>query len=162
MTQILPSRSVSNETLTYYVSPSGEYRLAPDSRITDPSKLGMKGWHCFEAKTAKEKDAVALALSRQLYERKKRLDVSRRMREAGVRNMLRANAKIRMAKSPSLRDYKKNQDIIAKMDKDEADLLKILSEEFDPSRRTSGLEMEFSSAPLGRAARYDKRQGLSL
>lgn len=159
--EILASRpGQHNEALVYYVSPSGEYQLAPDNRITDPAKVGRKGWHAFEAKTAKEKEYVAAKMAEQLWKKKKDMQISQHIREAAHRNELRSSARIRLAKSSTKLDALCNKKIIDKLDDDEQKLFKLLSEEFDPNRRTSGLEIEWKDAPIGQAARGDKRAGL--
>lgn len=159
---ILPSRPTpTNEVLTYWVGPNGEYMLAPDNRITDPSKVGKKGWHSFEAKTAKEKEAVAAKMAEQLWDKKKNMEVQKFMREAEARNMMRNSAKIRQAKSPSRLDFELNQRILDKIEADEDKFYRLLAEEFDPTKRTSGLEMEYKEAAVGFWARGDKAQGLN-
>jgi len=160
--EILASRPGNhNETLVYYVSPSGEYQLAPDNRITDPAKVGRKGWHAFEAKTAKEKEYVAAKMAEQLWKKKKDMEVAKHMREAAKRNEIRASARLRLANPKSPLDALCNQKTIEKLDEDEAKFFKFLTEEFDPNKRTSGLEIEWKDAPIGNAARGEKRAGLS-
>jgi len=160
--EILASRPANhNETLTYYVSPSGEIQLAPDNRITDPSRVGRAGWHCFEAKTTKEKEDIAIRMSEQLWKKKRDLEIQQHMREAAQRNELRASARIRLAKSPTKLDALCNQKIIARLDEDEQKFFKLLTDEFDPTKRTSGLEIEWKDAAIGFASRGDKRAGLN-
>lgn len=160
--EILSSRSsTQSEVLTYYVSPSGEIQLAPDSRITNPSQVGRKGWHCFEAKTAKEKEDVATRMAAQLWAKKRDMQVQQHMREASKRNELRASARIRLAKPKSEFDVLCNQRIIDRLDDDEQKFFKLLTDEFDPTKRTSGLEMEWKDAAIGFAARGEKVAGLN-
>jgi hypothetical protein len=160
--QILQGRpKVHDETLRYYVSSSGEIMLAPDNRVM-PSHLGLKGWHSFEAKTAAEKDSVASRMAAQLHQRKKQMKVEQRMKEQAHRDILRSSARIRLANPKSALDAECNKAILRKMDADDSQFFKDLSAEFDPSNRTSGLEMEFREAPRGWAAeRGEKRQGVS-
>lgn len=160
--EILASRPANhNETLLYYVSPSGEIQLAPDNRITNPRKVGRKGWHCFEAKTAKEKEDVAVRMAEQLWKKKRDMEVQQHMREAAKRNELRASARLRLCNPKSKLDELCNQKIIDRLDEDEQKFFKLLSDEFDPSKRTSGLEIEWKEAARGFAARGDKRAGLN-
>ena len=83
------------------------------------------------------------------------------MREARVRNIERTEAKLRLTRSPSKLDALCNQKIIDRYDEDEQKFFKLLCEEFDPTKRTSGLEIEAKEAPIGWAARGDKRAGLA-
>ncbi len=163
MTTILQGRTTSkDETLVYFVGPSGEIRLAPDNRITKGETIGWNGWHCFEAKTAREKESVAGRMAEQLWAKKKNMEVQRFMREAEARNMMRNSARIRMAKSPSKLDFELNQRILDKVEADEDKFYRLLAEEFDPAKRTSGLEMEYRSAATGYwAERGDKTAGLN-
>jgi hypothetical protein len=159
--EILASRSGNHdETLLYYVSASGEIMLAPDNRVT-PQKLGLVGWHAFSARTAKEKDDVAARMAAQLYDKKKKMKVEQRMREQAKRDGLRACARIRLAKAASALDAECNRAIIRKMDEDDDAFFRELAAEFDPTNRTSGLEIEFKEKPLDRAARGEKRQGIA-
>lgn len=160
--QILASRpAVHDETLIYYVSPSGEIQLAPDNRITDPAKVGRKGWHSFEARTAKEKEDVAARMAEQLWQKKKDMQVQQHMREAHKRNELRASARLRLCNPKSKLDALCNQKIIDRLDEDEQKFFKLLSDEFDPTKRTSGLEIEWKEAAIGFASRGEKRAGLN-
>lgn len=162
MPAILSSHIAStDETLVYFVLPNGEVRLAPDNRIRNPHLLGWAGAHCFEAKTAKEKDDVSRRMAKQLFEKKRTMEVEKHMREQAKRNELRASAKIRLANPRSKFDALCNQKIIEKIEQDEQAFFKLLSEEFDPAKRTSGLEMEWQEAPIGMAARGEKRAGLA-
>lgn len=165
MTQILQSRSTTaDESLCYFVQKfTGEIRLSPDNRITDPRKLGWNpaDWGMYEAKTAREKDAVSARMAEQLWSKKKDMEVSRFMREQETRNMMRNSAKIRQAKSPSKLDYDLNQRVLDKVDADEDKFYRLLCEEFDPSKRTSGLEIEWSSQPTSYwGKRGDKQAGV--
>jgi len=160
--EILASRPGNlNETTVFYVSPAGEVQIAPDNRCTDPARMGKKGWHAVEAKTAKEKEYYAAKMAEQLWLKKKDMKIQQHMREQSRRNELRASAQIRLAKSPSKLDALCNQKIIERMDEDESKFFKLLCEEFDPTKRTSGLEMEFKEATIGFAARGEKRAGLA-
>lgn len=76
--------------------------------------------------------------------------------------MLRNSARIRMAKSPSKFDYDLNKKVIDKIEADEDKFYRLLCEEFDPAKRTSGLEMEWaneSTSYWGR--RQDKQVGIA-
>src|SRR5260370_37214025 len=163
MPHILASRSTTHdETLVYFVGPAGEIRLAPDNRMRNGADLGWKGWHCFEAKTAREKESVAGRMAEQVWLKKKNMEVQRLMREAEARNMMRNSAKIRQAKSPSKLDFDLNQRILDKIEADEDKFYRLLAEEFDSTKRTSGLEMEFKSVATGYwAERGDKTAGLN-
>src|SRR5512146_234293 len=142
--EILASHSTTtDETLVYYVSPAGEIQLAPDNRAVNPALVGRKGWHVFEAKTAREKEDVATRMAAQLWVKKKDMEVSRHMREQAKRNELRASAKIRLANPKSELDALCNKKIIEKLDEDDQKFFKLLAEEFDPAKRTSGLEIEW-------------------
>ncbi len=147
--------------MVYFVSPSGEIQLSPDNRITDPSRVGRRGWHCFEAKTAREKEDVATRMAAQLWAKKKDMEVSKHMREAAKRNEIRSSARLRLANPKSQLDALCNQKTIQKLDEDEQKFFKLLSEEFDPAKRTSGLEIEWKEQAIGFAARGDKRAGLA-
>lgn len=166
MTQILQSRSTTaDETLAYFVQRyTGEIRLSPDNRITDPAKLGWNPaeWSFYEAKTAREKDSVSGRMAAQLYEKKKSMKVEQHMREQAKRNELRCSARLRLAQAPTKLDAMCNQSIIARIDADESQFFKDLAEEFSSAERTSGLEMEFRDKPTGFwAERGDKQMGIA-
>lgn len=166
MTQILQSRSTTaDETLAYFVNKfTGEIRLSPDNRIVDPSKLGWNPseWGFYEARTAREKDSVAARMAEQLWSKKKDMEVSRFMREQETRNMMRNSAKIRQAKSPSQLDFLLNQSVLDKIEADEDKFYRLLCEEFDPAKRTSGLEMEWASQSTSYwGQRGDKQAGVA-
>jgi hypothetical protein len=161
--QILSSRSTTHdETLVYFVNKfDGEIRLSPDNRIRDPRKLNWEKWSMFEAKTAREKDSVSARMAEQLWRRKKSMEIERLMREQEARNMMRNSAKLRQARSPSKLDYDLNQRVLDKIDADEDKFYRLLCEEFDPSKRTSGLEIEWSSTPTSYwGRRGEKAAGL--
>lgn len=143
------------------MSPSGEVVLAPDNRCTDPAKVGKKGWFCVEAKSAKDKEFYAAKMAEQLWQKQKDMKIQQHMREASKRNELRASAKIRLAKSHTQVDALCNQKILERLDEDEQKFFKLLSEEFDPTKRTSGLEIEWKEQAIGFAARGEKRAGLN-
>jgi hypothetical protein len=159
--EILPSRPGNlDETLVYYVGPDGRIMLAPDNKIKNPSKLGLVGWHGFEAKTAHEKDSVSARMAAQLHERKRKTKIEQRMREQFQRDVLRANARIRISKGVSPLDVECNKSILRRMDEDDVKFYKELCEDFKENR-TACLEIERKEAPIGLAARGDKRQGLA-
>jgi hypothetical protein len=160
--EILASRpKTHNEVLVYYVSPKGEIMLAPDNRVM-PRDLGLKGWHAFEAKTAREKDDVATRMAAQLHARQRQMKVEQRMREQQHRDILRSSARLRLANPRSEFDAVCNKAILRKMDEDDDQFFKDLAKEFDPTNRTSGLEIERKEAPIGWAAqRGEKRQGVA-
>lgn len=161
--EILASRPGNvDETLVYYVSPRGEIVLAPDNRIKDPALVGKPSWHCFEAVTAKEKESIATRMAAQLWAKKKDMEIARHMREQAKRNELRASAHLRLARSTNKFDAECQKAIIRKMDEDDEKFFRLLAEEFDPTRRTSGLEIEFREAAIGWAARGEKRAGLNV
>ena len=160
--QILQGRpQTHDQTLVYYVSPLGEIMLAPDNRVM-PRHLGLKGWHSFEAKTAREKEGVATRMAAQLHAKKRQMKVEQRIREQQHRDILRSSARLRLANPKSALDCECNKAILRKMDQDDEQFFKELTEEFNPANRTSGLEMEFKEAPTGWAAgREEKRQGVA-
>lgn len=160
--EILASRpKTHNEVLVYYVGPAGEIMLAPDNRVM-PRHLGMKGWHSFEAKTAREKDDIASRMAAQLFAKKRQMKVEQRMREQQHRDILRSSARLRLANPRSQFDAVCNKAILRKMDEDDEQFFKDLAKEFDPTSRTSGLEIERKESPIGWAAqRGEKRQGVA-
>lgn len=166
MTQILQSRSTTaDETLAYFVNKfDGEIRLSPDNRIHDPSKLGWNpaDWGFYEAKTAREKDSVSARMAEQLWNKKRSMKVQQVLREQATRDMMRASARIRLAKSPTKLDAMCNQKILARLEDDETRLYKELTQEFSSAERTSGLEIEFRERPTGFwAERGDKQMGIA-
>jgi len=160
--EVLASRpKVHSETMVYYVSASGEIMLAPDNRVM-PRHLGLKGWHSFEAKTAKEKDDVASRMAAQLYAKKRQMKIEQRIREQQHRDILRSSARLRLANPKSALDAECNKAILRKMDQDDDEFFRDLVKEFDPASRTSGLECEFKESPTGWAAqRGEKRMGVA-
>lgn len=160
--QILASRTTTqNEVMIYFVSPKGEVILSPDNRITDPAKVGRPGWHSFEARTAKEKEDVAARMAAQLWAKKKDMQIQQHVREQKKRNELRASAQLRLAQSKTAFDAECQKAIIRRMDEDDEKFFHLLSDEFDPTKRTSGLEIEWKEAAIGMAARGDKRSGIN-
>lgn len=148
--EILQSRSTTqDETLSYFVNKfNGEIRLSPDNRIHDPRKLGWnpKEWGYFEAKTAREKDAVSARMAEQLWTKKRSMKVQQVLREQSARETMKASARLRLVQSPTQLDYLCNQKIIARLEQDEDRLYRELTEEFSNANRTSGLEMEWASS----------------
>jgi hypothetical protein len=150
------------ETLVYYVSPKGEYRIAPDSRVT-ARYLGLKGWHQFEAKTAREKEHVALKLSEQRFRQKKEMEVKRFLREEKQRQVMRASCKLRISQNFSPNDVEFNKAILRRMDETDAKMLRFFFSEFDPASRTTGLECELTESTVGLAANpIGKRIGVQV
>lgn len=144
------------------MSPSGEIRLSPDNRIRSAEKLGWKGWQCFEANTAREKESVGARMAEQLWQKKRNMKIQQVLREQEKRNELKASARIRLAKSHTQFDTLCNKKILERLEQDEDRLYRELSEEFSNANRTSGLEIEFKEAAMGfYATRGEKQAGIN-
>ena len=157
------SQATSDNVVVYCVSPKGEIELAPDNRLTQTQldKIGYKHWRRCEATGAREIERVSLILSRQLWEQKKKLKVQQHLREKFFLDQLQIRCKLRMAQCFSKNDEEMNRKILAKAQHTEETLYAVIASEFDPQKRTSGLEMEIRPKSTSRLANVgQKSQGI--
>lgn len=160
----------SNTTTTkdnifvYWVSPKGEIQPAADTRITEAQLQRWpqyRHWRRFEAVGAAEIEKVSLIISRQMWENKKKEKVQQHLREFQQMEQVRISATLNKAKNFSANDVAANTLTLKRIDRAEANFLKLVASEFSPSTRTTSLQMEAktqSTSPVARLAQ--KQEGL--
>lgn len=157
--------AVSDRTFVYWVSPKGEIQPAADTRITE-SQLQRwpeyRHWRRCEAVGAREIEKISLIISRQHWERKKLEKVQQHMREKAELDQLSVRCKLRLAQRYSKDDEEMNRKILLRAERAENNLMRLIASEFDPSVRTTALQMEVkpkSTSTLASIAQ--KPEGLS-
>ena len=158
MTAILSRNSATNErdnVLVYYACSDGTLMLAPDTRVS-PSQCGLdpKRWRRCEANGAKEMEAVSVILARQEFEKKRRMKVGRALRELEFLRQSRVGARLRASMNYSANDVRANLLQERRWAAREDYYLNIIASEvdpsqaFDPTRRTTMLEVEMAPRSL--------------
>ena len=95
---------------------------------------------------------MSIIISRQLWEKKKQMKVQQHIREKFELDQLAVRAKLRIAQGFSKNDEEMNRRILQRAEQNEANLLKLIISEFDPTTRTTALDMEVRSASTSRLA----------
>jgi hypothetical protein len=151
---------VKDNVVVYWASPKGELMLAPDTRITEAQLRRMpeyKHWRRCEAVGAREIEKIGLKLSQQEFERRKRMDVERVLREMKFIQMKQVEAKLRKAQHYSANDAQINGDRVKFWQNREDRALSVIASQFDPTRRRAGLEMEFRAQSTSRSAHINQK-----
>lgn len=158
------STTVKDNVFVYWVSPKGVIQPAPDTRITEAQMRRMREyrhWKRCEAHGAREIEKVSLILSRQLFEQKKQMKVQQHLREKFHLDQLKFRCQLRLAQGFSKNDVELNKTILAKAKRSEEVLYRIIASEFDPSQRTSSLQMEARAQSTSKVAHIaQKRTGI--
>ena len=140
------SSSVTKDSVfVYWVSPKGEIQPAADSRITEAQLQRWpeyRNWRRCEAVGPKEIEKVSIIISRQMWEQKKNLKVQQHLREKFELDQLMVRCKLRKAQGYSKNDAEMNDRILKRAQKNEEALMRLICSEFDPTMRTTALEME--------------------
>lgn len=138
---------------------------APDSRITEGQLQRWpeyRHWRRCEAVGPKEIEKVSVIISRQLWEKKRQMKVEQHMREKFELDQLAVRAKLRIAQGYSKNDEELNRRILKRAEQNEASLMKLICAEFDPTMRTTALDMEVRSQSTSRMAMIgQKAQGVA-
>lgn len=155
--------ATKDNVVVYLCSPAGEIELAPDGRLTQKQldKIGYKGWRRCEAVGAREIEKISLILSRQMFERKKLEKVQQHLREKAELDQLVVRCKLRLAQGYSKNDEEMNKRILARAQRSEDALMKLIASQFDPATRTTALQMEVkprSTSPVAELAQ--KQEGI--
>ena len=95
---------------------------------------------------------MSLIISRQLWEKKKQMKVQQHIREKFELDQLAVRAKLRIAQGFSKNDEEMNRRILQRAEANEANLMKLIVSEFDPTTRTTALDMEVRSQSTSRLA----------
>jgi hypothetical protein len=149
------SSAVKDSVFVYWVSPKGEIQPAADSRITEGQLQRWpeyRHWRRCEATGPKEIEKVSVIISRQLWEKKKQMKVQQHIREKFELDQLAFRAKLRIAQGFSKNDEEMNRRILQRAQQNEANLLKLIISEFDPTTRTTALDMEVRPQSTSRLA----------
>jgi hypothetical protein len=162
--------ATKDNVVSYWVSPSGEIQYAPDSRITEEQMRAMpeyRHWRRFEAVGAKEIEKISLIVSRQMFDKRRKLKVQQALRELEFLKQARVSAHLRVAQG-----YSKNDALLsAKQEKtwaarEERAMAVIVSDltnanTFDPASRTTALEIEVRERSTSKLAHINqKREGV--
>lgn len=158
------STTTKDNIFVYWCSPSGEIQPAADTRITEAQLQRWpqyRHWRRCEAVGAKEIEKVSLIMSRQLWENKKKEKVQQHLREKAELDQLAIRCKLRIAQGFSKNDEEMNKRILARTQRNEDALMRLIASEFSPSTRTTSLQMEAvsqSTSPVANLAQ--KQEGL--
>ena len=149
----------------YWVSPKGEIQPAADTRITE-SQLQRwpeyRHWRRCEANGPKEIEKISIIISRQLWEKKKAMKVQQHLREKDALDQLAVRCKLRIAQGYSKDDLELNQRLLKRTQANEDVLMRAICSEFDPTMRTTALDMEVRSASTSRLAHVGgKHEGVA-
>ena len=159
------SRPTKDTIFVYWVSPKGEIQPAADTRITEAQLQRWpeyRYWRRCEAVGVREIEKISLIISRQMWEKKKLMKVQQHLREKAELDQLMVRCKLRAAGGFSKNDVEMNKKILQRAQKTEDSLMALIASEFNPSVRTSALEMEIrpqSTSPVANLA--CKQEGLA-
>jgi len=164
---IVKSNSASaakDNVVVYLCSPSGVVELAPDGRLSQNQldRIGYKGWRRCEARGAREIEKLSLIISRQMFEKKKRMKVQQALREMEFLKQAQMLAKVRAAQGFSANDVELNRKREKFWAQRQEAALAVVASEFHVEQRTTALEMEVrpsSTSPWAHIGR--KKAGLS-
>lgn len=157
--------ATKDNVFVYWVSPKGEIEPAADTRITEAQLRRWpeyRHWRRCEAVGVREIERVSLIISRQLFEKKKQMKVQQHLREKFELDQLAVRCKLRLAQGYSKNDVEMNRKILDRANRAEENMMRVIASEFDPSLRTTALQMEVkpqSTSPLAHVAQ--KREGIA-
>jgi hypothetical protein len=160
------SSSVTKDSVfVYWVSPKGEIQAAADTRITEAQLRNWpeyRHWRRCEATGPKEIEKISIIISRQMWEKKKQMKVQQHLREKFALDQMAVRCKIRIAQGYSKNDEGLNRKLLARTQANEDALMKLIASEFDPTMRTTALDMEVRSQSTSRLAHVgQKPQGIA-
>lgn len=159
------SSAVKDNVFVYWVSPKGDIQPAADSRITEAQLQRWpeyRHWKRCEAVGPKEIEKVSLIISRQLWEKKKQMKVQQHLREKFALDQMEVRCKLRIAQGYSKNDEELNRKLLKRTQQNEDALMRLIAQEFDPSLRTTALDMEVRSQSTSRSAMIgQKAQGVA-
>ena len=154
--------SVSDAVFFYFAHQSGRLMPAPDTRML-PEQCGLdpKQWRRCEAKGPREIEKVSLILSRQAFEEWKDRKVGQILREMDFLKQRAASARLRRAVNFSVKDVQVNERLEKRWNRKQEQMLALVLQEFDPTKRDTALEMELRDAPINPHHLGHKRTGVS-
>lgn len=139
--------STKDNVFVYWVSPKGEIQPAADTRITEAQLQSWpeyRHWKRCEAVGAKEIEKISLIISRQHWERKKLEKVQQHLRECEELKQLQIRSRLRKAQGYSKNDVEMNERILKRAQHTEHNFLSMIATSFDPTARTTALQVEMS------------------
>lgn len=149
------STTTKDNVFVYWVSPKGEMQPAADTRISEGQLQRWpeyRNWRRCEATGPKEIEKISIIISRQLWEKKKQMKIAQHIREKFELDQLMVRAKLRIAQGYSKNDAEMNQRVLQRAQHAEASLMKLICSDFDPTMRTTALEMEVRETSTSRLA----------
>lgn len=153
----------TDKTFVYAVNAAGRIIPLPDTRMSvQQCGLNPREWRRCEAVGAREIEKISIIISRQLWEQKKVMSVTQKLREKAMLDQLKARCRIRAAQGFSENDVSLNRQIEQKCERHEAEMIALIVSEFDPTRRNTGLEMELSERPMLPHHLGVKREGVNV
>ena len=159
------ANNAKDNVLVYWVSPKGEIQPAADTRITESQLQSWpeyRHWRRCEAVGAKEIEKISLIISRQHWERKKLERVQQHLREAEELKQLQIRARLRKAQGYSKNDAEMNDRILQRAKRTESNFLTMIATSFDPSMRTTALQVEIAPRSTSPVAGFaQKREGIA-
>lgn len=156
--------AVKDNRVVYLCSPKGEIELAPDGRLTQDqlNRIGYKKWRRCEAVGSREIEKLSLILARQEFERKRAMKVEQHLREKFFLDQMKVRCRLRMAQGYSKNDAEMNKKILQRAERQENQMYAAIVSEFDPSARTTALEIEVRPQSTSKlAAVGQKRAGVA-
>lgn len=148
--------SISDSQATaWFVHPSGEVMLAPDSRMP-----AFRGWRRVLTKTVAETEQMSRRMARQQYDRMRSLRIDEHLRHQKRRDQIKANCRIRLAAGCiSQEDERLTRMTLASLQRKDELFYQLIANEPDLSR--TSLVIEQQEAPIGNAAFSGKKRGLA-
>jgi hypothetical protein len=143
------------QATVYWVHPSGELMLAPDTRMRP-----FRGWRRVECKTVAETEQFSRRMAAQEYKKQRSLTVEQHMRSQAYRDRIKANCKLRLASGCiSAYDEAMTRRTLENIERGEEAFYKMLVAEPDLSR--ASLVIERQEDVIGNAKYARKRRGLA-
>jgi hypothetical protein len=149
----------TDKTFVYYCNAAGDIIPAPDTRMS-VAQSGMNPfvWRKCEAHGAKEIERVSLIMAEQAFNKKKQMTAGQHLREKASLDQLKVRAKLRIAQAFSEHDVRRNKQILAMAEARENKLLRVITSEFDPSKRTTALSIELEEESTSKLRQFGKKK----
>jgi len=133
--------------------------LAPDTRMSARQcGLNPSEWRRCEAIGAHEIDRLSKILSRQEWEKKKRMTVGQHLRENAFIEQVKVRCKLRMAQAHSANDVSINKQILDKIERRKDTLIHLITSDFDYTKRNTALAMELGEESTSILRNFGKKR----
>lgn len=143
------------EAVCYWVAPSGELMLAPDTRMKP-----FRGWRRYECKTVAEIEQFSRCMAKQQYDKFKNMKVEEHLRSQRRRDEIKANCRLRLASGCiSAEDERLTRQTLQSLQRKDHLLYRLITDQPDLTRGSLVIE-QFEESTI-RQLSTGKRRGLA-